>query len=114
MPMIQLKITEPISEEQNIELHKSLTEAVVEIFHKPAEYVMVNVEKEVDLWLGGNKLLKGAYLSACLMGNMTNEDCNRFTEKVCEILKEEFTIDAAHIYTTFQTINQWGWNGKIL
>ena len=49
MPMIQLKITEPISEEQNIELHKSLTEAVVEIFHKPAEYVMVNVEKEVDL-----------------------------------------------------------------
>jgi phenylpyruvate tautomerase PptA (4-oxalocrotonate tautomerase family) len=114
MPMIQVKLTTPMSEDQNVKLHENLTDAVVEIFHKPIEYVMVHVEKEADLWMAGQKLKKGAYLSASLMGEIKNEDADRFTAKVCEIFKTAFDIDGAQVYATFQTINQWGWDGKIL
>lgn len=114
MPMIQVKLTTPVSAEQDAKLHRDLTNAVVEIFHKPIEYVMVHVEKEVDLWMAGQKLSKGAYLSAGLMGDLKNTECDAFTAKVCEIFKDEFDITGAQVYTTFQSINQWGWDSKIL
>lgn len=112
--MIQVKVTTPVTPEQDAKLHTELTHAVVDIFHKPIEYVMVNVEKEADLWMAGEKLVKGAYVSASLMGDMANADCDAFTAKVCELFKQELGIEGAQVYTTFQTINQWGWDGKIL
>lgn len=114
MPMIQVKLTVPLSEEQNVRLHEDITQAVVNIFHKPVEYVMVNVEPEADLWMAGEKLAKGAYVSAALMGEINNADCDVFTAKISELFAKEFEIAGQHVYTTFQTINQWGWNGKIL
>jgi len=114
MPMIQVKLTIPVSAEQDVKLHTALTNAVVDIFHKQNEYVMVHVEKEADLWMAGQKLSKGGYLSASLMGDLKNNECDAFTAKVCEILKNEFDIEGAQVYTTFQSINQWGWNSKIL
>ena len=114
MPMIQVKLTVPVSEEQNVKLHKNITQAVMDVFHKPLEYVMVNVEKESDLWLAGEKLAKGAYISVALIGEIANAECDAFTAKVSEMLAKEFGIEAQYVYTTFQTINQWGWNGKIL
>ena len=114
MPMIQVKLTVPLSEEQNVRLHKDIMQAVVNIFHKPVEYVMVNVEPEADLWMAGEKLVKGAYVSAALMGEINNADCDAFTAKISELFAQEFNIAGQHVYTTFQTVNQWGWNGKIL
>jgi hypothetical protein len=37
-----------------------------------------------------------------------------FTARVCELFKQSLGIEGVHVYTTFQTINQWGWDGKIL
>ena len=42
MPMIQVKVTTPLTAEQNVKIHNELTSAVVKIFRKPVEYVMVN------------------------------------------------------------------------
>ena len=64
--------------------------------------------------LAGEKLAKGAYVSAALMGEINNADCDAFTAKINELFAKEFEIAGQHVYTTFQTINQWGWNGKIL
>ena len=114
MPMIQVKLTVPVNEEQNVKLHKDITQTVVEVFNKPIGYVMVNVEPEADLWMAGEKLAKGAYISTSLMGAIKNEDCDAFTAKLCELLEKDFGIAGQQVYTTFQTINQWGWDGKIL
>ncbi|MCR5758716.1 MAG: hypothetical protein K6F95_12560 [Selenomonas sp.] len=114
MPMIQVKLTVPLTKEQDLNLHRELTQAVVEIFHKPIDYVMVHVEQEADLWMAGEKLAKGAYVSASLMGELQNEDCDAFTAKVCTLFQQELGIAGPQVYTTFQTINQWGWDGKIL
>ena len=93
---------------------RDLTDATVNIFRKLVGYVMVNVEPEADLWLAGEKLTHGAYVGVALMGELQNADCDAFTAKVCEIFKQELGIDGAKVYVTFQTINQWGWDGKIL
>lgn len=114
MPMIQAKITAPITEKQNAKLHTELTNAVVDIFHKPIGDVMVNIEPDADLWMAGEKLECGAYVSASLIGELKNADCDALTAKICEIFKQELGIDGQHVYATFQTINQWGWDGKIL
>ena len=83
MPMIQAKITAPITEKQNAKLHTELTNAVVDIFHKPIGYVMVNIEPDADLWMAGEKLERGAYVSASLMGELKNADCDALTAKIC-------------------------------
>ncbi len=114
MPMIQVKLTVPLTEDQNVKIHKKIAEAVVSIFQKPVEYVMVNVEKEADLWMAGEKMTKGAYVAVSLMGEIQNTSCDAFTAEVCRLFEQEFDIAGSQVYTTFQTINQWGWNGKIL
>ena len=114
MPLIQVQVTAPLTPQQDTMLHTELTNAVVEVFHKPVEYVMVHVESQADLWMAGEKLTHGALVSVCLMGDMQNADCDAFTARVCGWFKQEMGIPGEKVYTLFQTINQWGWNGKIL
>ena len=40
--------------------------------------------------------------------------CRVLGMKRLRIFKQTLGIEGVHVYTTFQTINQWGWDGKIL
>lgn len=101
MPMIQANVTVPMTDEENAVFHTELTQAVVDILHKPVEYVMVHVEDDADLWMGGKKLKRGAFLSFLFMGEQPDEACAALTERVCQVLARHFSIPGANVYTTF-------------
>lgn len=113
MPMIQAKVTVPMTAEESAVFHTELTQAVVDILHKPVEYVMVHVEDDADLWMGGKKLKRGAFLSFLFMGEQPDEACAALTERVCQVLARHFSIPGANVYTTFQTVRQWGSDGVL-
>jgi hypothetical protein len=112
MPFIDSKITIPLTKEQKDTLKTRLGQAV-SIIGKPEFYLMVGIDDEYDLYMGGNKIDKGAFVSVSLFGNASSSAYEKMTAEICNIL-EGFGIPGDKVYVAYQGINDWGWNGSNL
>lgn len=113
MPFIDSKITLPVSSEQKESIKTKLGQAV-SIIHKPESFLMVGIEDNYDLYMGGNKLEKGVYVAVSLFGNASSSDYNKMTGEICKIYEEELGIPGRSVYVTYQGISDWGWDGRNL
>ena len=68
MPFIDSKITVPVTSELKEEIKSELGQLITTL-GKTETYLMVGIDDAYDLWLGGKKLDKGAYVSVSLYGN---------------------------------------------
>lgn len=110
MPFIDSKVTVSVTEEQKEKIKSELGKAITTL-HKTETYLMVGIEDDYDLWMAGNKLDKGAYVSVSLFGNVSASDYDNMTAKICEIYEQELGIPSNAIYVTYHPIADWGWNG---
>ncbi len=111
MPFIDSKLTMKVTEEQK-ETLKSAFGNAISIVGKPESFLMVGFEDEYDLYLGGNKLDKGAFVAVSLFGNASSEAYNKMTAEICRILGRELGIPAEAVYITYEGVKDWGWNGR--
>lgn len=65
MPFIDSKITLPVSQEKREIIKTELGKAVA-LLSKPESFLMVGFEDNYDLYMGGKKLDKGAYVAVSL------------------------------------------------
>lgn len=110
MPFIDSKLTAAITEEQKEKIKSELGKAITAL-HKTETYLMVGIEDNYDLWMAGNKLDKGAYVSVSLFGSASAADYDNMTSKICGIYEKELGIPANSVYVTYHSISDWGWNG---
>ena len=96
MPFIDSKVTVSVTEEQKEKIKSELGKAITTL-HKTETYLMVGIEDDYDLWMAGNKLDKGAYVSVSLFGNASASDYDNMTAKICEIYEQELEIGRAHV-----------------
>ena len=73
---------------------------------------MVSIQDNAELWLGGQKLDKGAYVAVSLYGSASSADYDRMTGLVCNILSEHLGIPPKAVYVTYHPVSDWGWNGR--
>ena len=111
MPFIDSKVTVKLTEEKKNSVKTPLGQAI-SILHKSETYLMVGFEDEYDLYMGGNCLEKGAYVSVSLFGSASSDDYEKMTGAICDILQEELDIPGDHVYVTYHGVNNWGWNGR--
>lgn len=111
MPFIDSKITVPVSPAMK-ETIKSELGALIATLHKSETYLMVGIEDQYDLWLGGKKLEKGAYVAVSLYGNASPDDYDRLTGQICKLYAEKLGIPGNAIYVTYHPVSDWGWNGS--
>ena len=111
MPFIDSKITVPVTKDKK-EAIKSRLGKAVSALHKTESYLMVGIESDYDLWMAGEKLEKGAYVSVSLYGSASPADYDRMTASICEILEEELGIPGKNVYITYHPVSDWGWNGS--
>ena len=78
MPFIDSKVTVSVTEEQKEKIKSELGKAITTL-HKTETYLMVGIEDDYDLWMAGNKLDKGAYVSVSLFGNASASDYDNMT-----------------------------------
>ena len=71
MPFIDSKVTISLSEEKKEALKTELGKAI-SILNKPESYLMLGFEDNYDLYMGGKKLDKGAYVSVSLFGSASS------------------------------------------
>lgn len=111
MPFIDSKITVPVSDAQK-ETIKSEMGRIVSILNKPESFLMVGIEDNYDLYMGGQKLDKGAYVSVSLFGNSTAAAYEKMTGEICKIYEKELGIPGQSVYVTYHGVSDWGWNGR--
>lgn len=111
MPFIDCKITEKLTEEKK-ETLKTKFGKIVSLLHKSENYLMVGFDDGYDLYLGGRKLEKGAYVSVSLFGSASSSAYEKMTAEICSILSEEALIPPSAVYVTYHGVNDWGWNGS--
>lgn len=113
MPFIDSKISLPVSAEKR-ETIKSRFGKAISILNKTESFLMVGFEDNYDLYMGGNKLERGAYVAVRLFGSASSDACDAMTGEICKIYEEELGIPGQSIYVTYQGIRDWGWNGRNL
>lgn len=111
MPFIDSKITLSVSQEKRETLKSELGKAVA-ILNKPESFLMVGFEDNYDLYMGGKRLDKGAYVSVSLFGNASKSAYENMTKKICELYERELGIPGNAVYVTYHGVNDWGWNGS--
>ena len=111
MPFIDSKITVKITPEQKEEIKTELGR-LIGTLNKSEDYLMVGIEDSYDLWLGGKKLDKGAYVAVSLFGNAPRESYDRLTGQICGLLSEKLGIPGSAVYVTYHPVSEWGWNVK--
>ncbi len=111
MPFIDSKITVKISDAQKEELKSALGQLITTL-NKSEDYLMVGIEDSYDLWLGGKKLEKGAYVAVSLYGDAPKESYDRLTGQICGLLSDRLGIPGNAVYVTYHPLSDWGWNGR--
>ena len=110
MPFINSKITMKITDQQKEEIKTELGK-LISTLNKTETYLMVGIEDSYDLWLGGKKLEKGAYVSVSLYGNAPKESYDKLTGQICNLLSDKLGIPGNAVYVTYHPVADWGWNG---
>ncbi|HIV44043.1 MAG TPA: hypothetical protein H9996_07570 [Candidatus Faecalibacterium avium] len=111
MPFIDLRTTVPTAPQQREALKTAFGQAITAL-HKTETYLMVSIQDNSELWLGGQKLDKGAFVAVSLYGSASASDYNRMTALVCRILSEQLDIPPKAVYVTYHPVSDWGWNGR--
>lgn len=111
MPFIDSKVTFKISDREKNEIKTELGKLITTL-NKSETYLMVGIEDAYDLWLGGKKLEKGAYVAVSLYGEAPKEAYDRLTGQICELLSTKLGIPGNAVYVTYHPVTDWGWNGK--
>ena len=111
MPFIDSKITEKVTPQQKEEIKAEFGQLICTL-NKSETYLMVGIEDGCDLWLGGEKLEKGAYVAVSLYGSAPKEAYDRLTGQICAMLSEKLGIPGSAVYVTYHPVSDWGWNGK--
>ncbi|MCR5625418.1 MAG: hypothetical protein K6G11_09325 [Lachnospiraceae bacterium] len=113
MPFIDSKITVPVSDEKKEVLKQALGNYITTL-HKSETWLMVGIDDDYDLWLGGEKLDKGAYVNVSLFGDAGSSAYEALTGQICDLFERELDIPSNKVYVSYHPTNDWGWNGRNL
>ncbi len=113
MPYIDAKLTGTVSNTQRDTLKTELGKAI-SLMNKPESFLMIGIQDNYDLYFGGNRLEKGAYISISMLGEPDRGKNEAMTAKVTEILQKQLDIPSKYVYVSYHGVRDWGWNGKLL
>ena len=110
MPFIDSKIVGPVPADKKEAIKTALGRAIPTL-HKTETYLMVGIQDNCDLWMAGQKLTRGAYVSVSLYGSASPADYSAMTGEICSILEDQLGIPGNGVYVTYHPVSDWGWNG---
>ena len=111
MPYIDAEISFKLEDKQKDILHKKLEDVISSTFSKPTSYIMTNIEDSATLYMGGNRVEKGAYICVRALGSVSKSACQTATQKICDMLTTDFGMDTSQVYITYHPVDLWGYDG---
>ncbi|MDO4167988.1 MAG: phenylpyruvate tautomerase MIF-related protein [Eubacteriales bacterium] len=111
MPFIDSKVTVALTPDKQESIKSKLGQAI-STMGKSENYLMVGFEDEYELYMGGQKLEKGAFVSVRVLGQVNADASDRMTAEICKIYQEELDIPGQNVYVAYFGTPDWGWNGS--
>ena len=111
MPYISLRTSVSLDEKLEDALKSALGKAITAIPGKTENWLMVDLEGDRKLWLGGKKRPL-AMIEVKIFGNAEPEDFNAMTGTLCDVCQRILGIKPDGVYVTYAEVKNWGWNGE--
>ena len=111
MPYIEAKMSFKLEDVQKDDLHKKLEDVISDAFSKPKSYIMTNIEDNQRLYMAGERIEKGAYISVSLLGAASKSAYQNATKEICDILSADLGVDTSKVYITYHPTDLWGHDG---
>lgn len=112
MPMLKMQTSVKLDGNKKETLLQKLSATLTETTGKPEEYVMVVIEDDGAILMGG-KSVHGACIDIRGIGGFNKKVNSVASQKICELLEQETGIKPRDVYITFTDVaaQNWGWNG---
>ena len=111
MPYINVATTEKIDSSTAQKLKEKLGKAISIIPGKSERWLMINLDGEKTLSLGGS-FESCAIAQISIYGSSTGDVYNRLTAEVTNILNEFLNVSKDRIYVSYSECKYWGFNGS--
>lgn len=115
MPYIGIRVSEKLTEDKKNELKAAMGKAIEAIPGKTETYLMVCIEDNSALWLGGKAADARnpmAFIDVRILGKAKAEDFSRMTGELCKVCERLLGIAPNCVYVTYAEVEHWGYNGK--
>jgi len=109
MPYINVKTSAAVAPEQETALKTALGAAITAI-GKSEAWLMVEIEDNRRLWFRGENSEPMAMVEVELFGKAGDEQYDKMTKEICEILTKTLGISGEEIYVKYEEIAHWGYN----
>ena len=120
MPYIDSRFSFKMTDSEKEELKSEFGEMIA-LLNKPESYLMVSIADDSDLWFGGAKLEKGAFIAVSIYSKFVvdpaenvkrTQSFEKFTGAACKYLEDRFGIPQSAVYITYTSVPYWGWDGS--
>lgn len=112
MPFINSKISCKLDADKQERIKTALGQIITTVPGKSENFLMVGFEDEYELYFGGNKLDKGAFVEVRIFGSTSDDILEKLTGQICALYEQELGIAPNNVYVTYDFVNHWGWNGS--
>ena len=111
MPMIDIKVSVPISKETEERLKVQLGKAIALLPGKSEQWLMLGFEENARLWFQGSAQQSSAFAEVKAFGSLDCAACDKLPAEITRILESELSIPAQRVYVKYESVSVWGWNG---
>lgn len=111
MPYIKTRTNIDVADEVKEEIKAELGNAV-NILGKSENWLMVDFDSNANLYFKGDKSLPNAYVEVKLFGHPDSSQTNGMTGAITSILNDKLGISPDHIYVSYFSTDDWGYNGS--
>ena len=109
MPYIKAKASIPVTPDQERELKTQFGQAI-RLLGKGEAWLMVEIEDNCRLWFHGENSEPIAYVEISLLGKASDDQYDKMTKAVCEIISATLGISGEEIYVKYEECDHWGYN----
>ena len=113
MPMIQLTTSAAVTPENAERLKVKFGQAISLLPGKSESKLMISMRGETPMFFQGEKR-GAAFVEVSCFGQGKAGAYESLTAALCEILKEELSVDPGNIFIKYSETPYWGFNGRNL
>jgi phenylpyruvate tautomerase len=112
MPMIRVQLSSPLDKPKQASLLKSLSATVAGVLGKPESYMMVVLQPDVPILMGGRNE-PAAFFEVRSVGTISGEQAAKLSAQVSDVLGEATGLPAERIYSNYTGVpgTMWGHDG---
>ncbi len=111
MPYINMKTSEKLDTGVIESLKTEFGKAISLIPGKSERWLMINFDTECKMAFSGDSKTAAAMLEVEIFGNASDNDYDKLTAKLCDIVEGYTGVKKDRIYIKYREVDRWGYNG---